>query len=340
MLYVLTALLLLGVLIILHEGGHFWAARLCGIEVREFSAGMGPLLLQRRSRKGTQFSVRALPIGGYCAFYGEDEDSDDPRAFNLQPVWKRAVTVAAGPLMNFVAAFAVIVIYLSLVGIPAIVPEVESVENVAAEAGLQSGDRILAVNGEELSDTQAIATAIAGSEGKAVTLTVERGGEKMDLALTPFYDEALSRWRVGFTFAQRRTRVSLLTSIPFSVQYNAESATLIVKTLKDLIFHGQGVEDVTGPVGTVYVIQEVTREGGLDIYLELMAIISVNLGLMNLLPIPGLDGSRLLFLLAEAIRRKPVNRDIEGTIHTIGFALLMGLMVVLTYKDIMQYFLK
>ena len=140
---------------------------------------------------------------------------------------------------------------------------------------------------------------------------------------------------MGFTFAQERVRVSLLQSLPFSVSYNVESATLIVDTLRKLITTGEGAGDVTGPVGTVYVIQEVTQQGGMDIFLEMAAMISVNLGVMNLLPIPGLDGSRLLFLLVEGIRRKPIKRELEGTIHFAGLVLLMGLMVVLVYKDVL-----
>ena len=338
--YVVLALLLLGVLIIAHEAGHFWAARACGIGVQEFSMGMGPLIAKWKSRKGTQFSVRLLPIGGFCQFYGEDEDEPDPRAFNNQAVWKRAVTVASGPLMNFLVAFLVIVLFMSVIGINTIVPKIAQVEENAQAAGLQVGDTIVSVNGAEMTNYQQISQAIAASEGNDVTLGVKRSKEELSLTLTPFYDEEAGRFRVGFSFGQERVRTSVLTSIPFSVQYNVESVKLILSTLKDLIFKGQGVDDVTGPVGTVYVIQEVTQQGGLDVYLELIALISVNLGVMNLLPIPGLDGSRLLFLLIEAVRRKPVKREWEGAIHAAGFILLMGLMVLLTYKDIMRFFVK
>lgn len=336
--YVILALLLLGVLILAHEAGHYFAARACGIEVQEFAMGMGPLLAKWKNKKGTQFSVRLLPIGGFCQFYGEDEDVNDPRAFNNQAVWKRLATVISGPLMNFVVAFAVLVLYLSLIGVPTAVPRVGSVEQHAADAGLAAGDTLLLVNDTPADSIDAVLAEIMGSNGEAVTLHVERDGRQMDIPITPFYDEAEARYRVGFTFAQERVRVSVLESVPFSVVYNAESVRLIGKTLKDLVFKGEGVSDVTGPVGTVYVIQEVTAQGGLDIYLELLALISVNLGVMNLLPIPGLDGSRLLFLLVEAVRRKPIKRELEGAIHGAGFILLMGLMVLLTYKDIMQIF--
>ena len=336
--YYILALLLLGVLIMAHEAGHFLAARACGIGVQEFAMGMGPLLLKKKSKKGTQFSLRLFPIGGYCQFYGEDEDLPDPRAFNRQAVWKRAITVASGPLMNFIVAFLVIVLYMSAVGLLAVVPNVAQVEPNAQQAGLMPGDELLAVNGQPVTDTQMIALAIDESAGESVTLTVQRDGEQIEIDVTPFYDEELGRYRAGFTFGQQRVRVPLGQSIPFSVSYNVESVRLIASTLKNLIFKGEGVNDVTGPVGTVYVIQEVTQSGGLDVYLELIALISVNLGVVNLLPIPGLDGSRLLFLLVEAIRRRPVKRELEGAIHAAGFILLMGLMIVLTYKDIMSFF--
>ncbi|MBQ7486421.1 MAG: site-2 protease family protein [Clostridia bacterium] len=333
--YIILALLLLDVLVIVHEGGHFWAARLCGIEVVEYAIGMGPLILQRTTKRNTKISLRLFPVGGYCMFVDE-ETGKDPRAFNNQALWKRAVTIFAGPLMNFIAAFFAIVIYLSVIGLNGAVSRVAITEPNAAEAGLLAGDTIIEVNGTAVASPVDISAAISACEGQTVTLTVERGQETKEIAISPFYDEAAGRWRVGFTFDQERQRVSLLYSLPFSVRYNAESATLIVKTLKALITRGQGVDEVTGPVGTVYAISEITRDGGIDIIFDLLAIISVNLGIMNLLPIPGLDGSRLLFLLVEAVRRKPISTEIEGRITMAGYALLIGLMLILTYKDILQ----
>ena len=333
--HVLLALLMLGVLITVHEAGHFLAARLCGIEVQEFAMGMGPALISKTSKRGTRFSLRLLPIGGFCQFYGEDEDTGDGQSFNDYPVWKRALTVVSGPLMNFILAVAVIVVYLSLWGLPTVTPRVAELESNAQMAGLMVGDEILYVNGVEVVDTTTVTQAVSESAGSEVTLTVSRGGETVDVVIPPFYDEAAGRYRVGFTFAQERVRVSLWQSFPFSVRYNLESATLIVDTLRKLVTTGEGASEVTGPVGTVYVIQEATQQGGMDIFLEMAAMISVNLGVMNLLPIPGLDGSRLLFLLVEGIRRKPVKRELEGAIHFAGLVLLMGLMVVLVYKDVL-----
>ena len=338
--YVVLALVLLGVLIIAHEFGHFLAARLCGIEVVEFSMGMGPLLLKKRSRRGTQFSVRLLPIGGYCQFYGEDEERDDPRAFNRQKIWKRALTVASGPLMNFLIAIVVIALYMSLLGLESIVPRVAEIEEPAMSAGLMVGDEIVTVNGQQVSDTGTIAQAISQSGGKTVELVVLREGEFVELSIEPFLDEELGRYRVGMTFAVERVRVPLLKSVPFACAYSVESVRTILDALIGILSSGQGADQVTGPVGTVAGISDMTQEGGIDVYLQLLAMVSVNLGVMNLLPIPGLDGSRLLFLLVEAIRRKPVRRELEGAIHAAGLILLMGLMVVLTYKDIVQIFVK
>lgn len=242
--------------------------------------------------------------------------------------------------MNFVIAFLVIALFMSLCGVSVVVPKVAKLEENAQVAGLEIGDEILAVDGTETADSNAVAQAIADSNGDAVTLTVRRDGQTLDLTITPFYDEDDGRYRVGFSFGSENMRLPIWSSIPFSVQYNIESVKTILDALKNMVFRGKGVDDMTGPVGTIYVIQEVTRQGGFEVYLEMLALISVNLGVMNLLPIPGLDGSRLLFLLVEAIRRKPVKRELEGAIHLAGFALLMGLMVLLTYKDIIRFFVK
>ena len=338
--YVLLALLLLGMLIMAHEAGHYLAARACGIEVQEFAMGMGPCLLKWKNKNGTQFSLRVFPIGGFCQFYGEDEDLSDPRAFNNQKVSKRFLTVLSGPAMNFIVAFLVIVLYLSAIGLFDTVPKVYAVEENAAVAGLMVGDEIKRVNGKAIKETNDIIAEISASEGKSVTLDVKRNSGEQEIVITPFYDEQAQRYRVGFTFDQERVRLPLAISVPFSASYNLKNATLIVDTLKDLITTGEGADEVTGPVGTVYVIREETKKGGLDVYMQLLSVISMNLGLINLLPLPGLDGSRILFLAYEGIRRKPVKREIEGAIHMAGLALLMGLMVVLTYRDIVQIFVR
>ena len=166
MIYIIAAILIFGVLIAVHELGHFLAAKACGVRVNEFAIGMGPALL-KKTKGDTQYSLRLLPIGGYCQFYGEDEEKNDPRAFNNQPVWKRAITVFSGPLMNFVIAFLVIALFMSAIGVNAVVPKVAQVEETAQAAGLQIGDEITAVNGETVATSDAIAKAISASGGEA-----------------------------------------------------------------------------------------------------------------------------------------------------------------------------
>lgn len=241
--------------------------------------------------------------------------------------------------MNFVIAFLVIALFMSLCGVSVVVPKVAKLEENAQVAGLEIGDEILAVDGMETADSNAVAQAIADSNGDAVTLTVRRDGQTLDLTITPFYDEDDGRYRVGFSFGRENMRLPIEQhSVLGAIQHRKRKDDSGRAQEHGVQREGRGRYD--RPVGTIYVIQEVTRQGGFEVYLEMLALISVNLGVMNLLPIPGLDGSRLLFLLVEAIRRKPVKRELEGAIHLAGFALLMGLMVLLTYKDIIRFFVK
>lgn len=339
LLYLLLAIVLLGVLITLHELGHFLASRLTGIEVMEFSAGMGPLLWQRKSRKGTLFSLRAIPLGGYCRYYDE-EDGEPGFDFAKKPVWKRALSTVCGPLMNFLTAFVIITLFLGVIGQQAVVNEIGRVEAgmPAQEAGLRAGDVIVAVGDTRTSDTMEISALIAQRGYEPVTITVARGGEEKTFTMEPKYDAEASRYRVGVEYRIIRYRAPLGKSVMASIDWNIAVVRELCGTFVRLFTRGEGADALSGPVGTVYAIQEMTRQGGLDIYLQLAAMISVNLGFINLLPIPGLDGSRLVFLLIEAIRRKPVNRRVEGTIYLIGFAFLIGLMLLLTFQDVTRIF--
>ena len=335
--YVLLALLMLSVLIVAHELGHYLVARLCGVAVKEFSVGMGPLILSRKREGKAQLSLRALPIGGYCLFYSEaDAPQERALALNRQSVFKRIALVAGGPAMNFVVALVVVVIYVSGLGVQTIIPRVGALEENAAAAGLRVGDDLLSVNGTPVNSSNDVVNAIGAANGETVVFTVYRGGEQVDVTLTPFFDEEAQRYRVGFSFAVDRMRVPLSESVPFSVEYCVSSVGAIIDALGGMLRSGRGTEDLTGIVGTVYVIQDATRSGGLEMFLELLAMISVNLGVMNLLPVPGLDGSKLIFLLGEAICGKPLPEKIESGLTMAGLALLFTLMIALTYKDLTQ----
>ena len=342
LLYIIVAILLLCLLIVVHELGHFIVGRLCGIGVIEFSVGFGPKLLGWR-KKDTDYSIRASPLGGYCKFVGEDEDNSAPNAMNNMPVWKRFLTVAAGPVMNALFAYLAAVLMLCMF-YGTIVPSVDTVvEGMPAhEAQLQPGDIITAANGTEITcdteGTNVLREIIQSSE--SVDLTVQRGEEALSLTLVPdlVTDEATGEpvRQIGITFAFRN--YTLPAAIPDAAQLIKEMSTMMLDFLRDLIFRGEGAEGVAGPVGTVAMMsQYLAIDPSQLVYFAV--VISLNLGIMNLIPFPGLDGSRLVFLAVEGIRRKPVPADKEGMVHAIGLVLLLGLSVVLLWHDIVTYIL-
>ncbi len=354
-LLVLAAIMLLGILIVVHELGHFWAARWTGITVQQFSVGFGPKLIQWKSKKyETLFMIRAIPLGGYCMFLGEDDaqgtHEEDPRAYHKQKVWKRMLSVLMGPGMNFVLAFVVAVLLLYIGGLQAVVPYVKSLEpnSPAVQAGFEVGDIFYSVNGQNVQDgtTKTVVDIIGAYQaGDApMAVTVLRGADKVPvtLSVTPFYDASLNKARIGIgvdgIFVPGRTRISFGESVRYSYEMCVNAGKLILGGLRDLLFRGQGLDQSAGPVGIVTVIASQTRESGLDGYLNLLIVLSINLGLVNLLPIPGLDGSRFLFMLVEAIFRKPINRKAEAVIHLTGFALLVTVMLFFTFRDIQRLF--
>ncbi len=349
-LYILLAILMLGVLIMIHEFGHFAMARLCGIEVKEFSIGFGKQLWGRTSRRGTQFSLRLIPLGGYCMFYGDTDDDpegkmkDDPRNYNKAAVWKRMLTVFAGPAMNAILAFVLAVVLMGFFGMNATTPLLDSVvENQPAyEAGLRAGDVFVSVGDTQLTnasvnDVSAALSACSGQE--EIPITVMRDGEELSFNITPYFDEENQRYMIGVVIRQGYERLKVAQVIPAAWELTAESAVAIVQALGKMVTTGEGLDQSAGPVGIVSLVAEETRTGGFPVYLNLAVFISINLGLMNLLPIPGLDGCRLIFLLIEAIRGKPVDQKVEAIIHLLGYALLFALLIFFTFQDVRRLFM-
>ncbi len=369
-LYILAAIVMLGIMVTIHEAGHFFAARLTGIPVKEFAIGFGPKILSWKSKKHeTEFFLRAIPAGGYCMFYGEDdaegsEAKNDPRAIGNFAVWRRIVTVFSGPMMNFVLALVVAAALFGLVGEDtqghyADYPLVVSVESSgpAGEAGILPGDRLISVNGEDAfgvteDGSQMMVSSLIdrfGSAGEALILGVKRGDDSLTVQLTPSYDQSLGRYLIGVSlntaYVPGYTPVSLPRAVQLGARYCVAAGGAILTSLKDLITTGAGLDQTSGPVGVVRLIAEETQRSAdasamqaVITYGELLVLISVNLGLFNLLPIPGLDGSRILFLIVEGIRRKPVPQKVEAYIHLTGYALLFSLMIFFTYKDILKIF--
>lgn len=336
-LYILIAILLLCLLIVVHELGHFVVGRLCGIGVVEFSVGFGPKLFGWR-RKDTDYSIRAFPLGGYCKFVGEDEDNNAPNAMNNMPVWKRFLTVVAGPAMNVVFAFLAGIVMLCMF-YGTVIPRVDSVVEgmPAAEAQLLPGDVVTYANGMKIpltaDGTVELRSIIQQSD--SVDLTVKRGNETIELTLIPdlVADESTGETvrQIGISF--EFVPYNILTAIPGSARLMKDMSTMMLDFLRNLLFKGEGVEDVAGAVGTVAIVsQQLALDPSQLLYFAV--VISLNLGIMNLLPLPALDGGRLVFLVIEAIRGKPVPPEKEGIVHGIGLLLLLGLAAVLTWHDI------
>ena len=354
--YILLAILLLAILITVHEFGHFLAARAMKIEVREFAVGMGPKLIGWKSKKyETDFSIRMIPLGGFCAFYGEDDtkgiSKDDPRSFPKQNVWKRMFVILMGPVMNFVLAFVLATVFfwangISVVtGIDPYIAEVMAA-GPAYSAGLQSGDVVTEVNGRDMLDgtMETLLDTIGNwKEGDdPLRMTIRRGEETFETEMSPVWDEAENKMRIGVTIGgiyRTETQPETFTGgFEHSWQWCAGASGAILGALKDLVTTGKGLDQTSGPVGIISLVSSEVREDGLSAFVQLLVLISINLGLMNLLPIPGLDGSRLVFGLVEVIRRRPVPPEKEAVVHLVGMVFLFGLMIFFTFKDIMRLF--
>ena len=342
-LYIILALLVLGFITIVHEFGHYIAGRLCGIGILEFAVGFGPKLLGF-TRKGIKYSLRLLPLGGFCAFMGEDGENPAPNSMNNMPVWKRFLTVAAGPAMNFIVAFVFCVILLCNFMVAEYQPWIAEIyENTpAAVSELALGDVVTHVNGEAISyDTAGMETArsiILDSAEQEVILGVERGGETHEIAITPapIVDEASGEtyYQLGIAFGSRSYTFG--EALKGSLGYMVDFTRAIGMALKDLVFHGTGADEVMGPVGIISFVSDTISASRWYGAVYLVFFLSLNLGFMNLLPLPGLDGGRLIFLIVEAIRRKPVPPEKEGMVHAAGLMLLFTLVIFITYKDIIR----
>ena len=339
---IIQAILMLSFIIIVHELGHYCVGRLCRVGIEEFSVGFGPKLF-RWQRKGITYSVRLILVGGYVRFTGEDADDNDPRAFNNQPIWKRFLTVLAGPVMNIVLAFAVTLGILMGYGIYQTTPVVNSVMEgtPAAESGLQAGDVITSINGTALTrdaEGYAAMSEIVGalSADDTLHLTVQRGDETIEIDTGLYTDEDGST-KMGIYIAQERVSLTLWEYIRYSGQVMVNLMSTMLDSLRNLIFKGEGLDQVSGTVGIVNVASQVISQGFYYL-LYMVLIISTNLGIINLLPLPALDGGRLVFLIVEAIRklfgRGPVPREKEGFVHLIGLGAFFVLFIVLTWHDI------
>lgn len=332
MLTLISAIFVFFMVILFHEFGHFIVAKSVGIKVNEFSIGMGPKLFQKEKGE-TKYSIRILPIGGYCSMEGEDQKSDDPRSFNNASILGRIAVVVAGPIMNLVLAL----IVLSLVSFSTGVPTTTISETIsgspAEKAGLQSGDMILSINDVGIKDWDDVLNEVGASNPeKMMRVKVLRNGETIEFTLQPTVSED-NRVIIGIVPLNEK---SLGTAIVGGIKETGSMLGIMFNFIGMIFKGGVSARDLSGPVGIIYTIGEAAKYGLVNL-LYLMGFISVNLGVFNLLPIPALDGSRIVFLLIEALRGKPIDPEKEGYVHFIGFILLMLLMITVTYFDINRF---
>ncbi|MDO4567856.1 MAG: RIP metalloprotease RseP [Clostridia bacterium] len=333
---ILAALVVLSILVVIHELGHYWAGRLLGFRIVEFAVGMGPRIF-KFERKGTIYALRAFPIGGMCQFDGEDEEESEG-SFNAQPVWKRMIVVLAGPLMNFVLALVIAAITLLAFGgdyqydVPPVVQSV-SEDSPAELAGIEAGDVILSVDGYAVDNYDAITPAILEANTTRAIVVLSRGGVEITTWVENIFDAEEGRNLLGITISPQREQLGFFAACSRSVSYTADLVKQMFGFLGSLFTGDVDGDDVAGPVGTIQIIGQAVR-AGFEVVLMIAVIMSVNLGFINLLPLPALDGGRFVFMVIEAIIRRPISRKVEAIVHFAGFVLLIGLMLLLTFNDI------
>ncbi len=337
-----VALLFFGIIIMIHECGHFAAAKLCKVKVNEFALGMGPAIFKKKKGE-TLYALRLFPIGGYCAMEGEDAQSDDARAFNNKPVWQKMLIVVAGAAMNLILGLILMVILLStstdLIGtntIKEFYPDA-----VSAQYGLQAGDRFVEIEGHRVWSEQDLSFLMSRSRDGVLDFVVERDGEKVTLNDVHFATEEYEGVTlIRYDFIIIGEPPTFLSIFKNAFTQSASTVRMVWLSLFDLVTGRYGMSELAGPVGTMDIIADVTAEaassGSFENLLTIMAFITINVGVANLLPLPALDGGRFLFLVIEAVRRKPMNPKYEGYVHAAGLALLMVLMVVVTFNDILR----
>lgn len=349
---IVFAILLFSFLIFIHELGHFVAAKLSGVQVNEFAMFMGPAIFKKQVGE-TLYSIRCIPIGGYCAMEGEDAQSDNPRAFGSAKWWKRLIILVAGSFMNFVAGLLIMVIVFMPVKqlVTPVIDSFESYSTVSGEQGLQAGDRILEVDGEKIYVQSDFGMLLSLNQGDVHDLVVERNGSKVYLNdfVMQRHEVKDEQGNTQMLYGMNFTQIDATFSD--KVQYAWNNTINVIRSVRlslQMLISGQaGIGDMTGPVGIVQIMSDTAQASDttLDAVLNMLyfgAFIAINLAVMNMLPIPALDGGRVVALLLttgiEAVTRKKINPKYEGYIHAAGMVLLLGLMAVIMFKDIFTIF--
>ncbi len=338
--YIILALLIFGFLIFIHELGHYLTARLFKVSIREFAIGMGPKIFRRVSKKtGIAYSLRLFPIGGYVSMEGEDTTTEDENGFSRKPVWQRIIITAAGAAMNIlvgVLVMSVLVVFQENLPSTTVAVFDNGEASASYTAGLREGDTVTKVGNTPVYIANDVVYQIMRKGIEPIDLTVIRNGEKIvieDVIFPTITESGAVFGNMDFrVYAEEKTPLNVLKHAFFR---SASTIVMIWDSLFDLFSGRYGVESVSGPVGVTEALGEAAEQGSTNL-VYLAVVISMNLGVMNLLPLPALDGGRLVFQLVELVRRKPIRPEIEGYVHFAGLVLLMLLMVVITCKDIVN----
>lgn len=334
-LQIIEALLVLSFLVMFHELGHYLAGRLLGFTILEYAIGMGPKLVGFK-RKGIEYNLRLLPIGGSCRFYGEDDGVKDERCFNAQKAWKRFIVILAGPMMNFVLAFLMAVgVVLGWGVADQVLVQAVNPGSPAEAAGMAAGDRFVSIDGKSIDSFEAVTSAVAAADSENMSVVVLREGEQVLLTLTGLYNPDRDGNFMDISISYGVRKASLAEAVSKGGQFCYEMGGLVFKSFAMLFSGEAGVKDLAGPVGVIQLLGQAATSGWYTL-LNLCVMLSVNLGIVNLLPIPALDGGRILFILIEWVRGKPVPPQKEGIVHLVGFGLLILLVVVITFNDVLR----
>ena len=359
---VLSMIVILGLVIFIHEFGHFLLAKKNDVGVVEFAVGLGPKLFSW-VKKGTRYSIKLIPFGGYCMMLGdentlpdesgEDVVNDDEHAFNKKPLLVRIAVIAAGPIFNFALALLFAVVLTAMIGTTPSKIAATIQDYPAAEAGLKAGDEIVKLDHTRVHLFKDIQLYMALHEGEEIKITYRRGGETFETTLKPVYDEEEGRYLIGILMPERTRDLNVFEVLKYGWFDFAYNTKVVFKSLGMLFTGKASLNDLSGPVGMAGVVNDIVNEVGEDTknepfltkaywlivnLMNFIVLLSANLGIMNLLPIPGLDGGRLLLLIVEGIRRKPLDKKAERIVTLIGFGLLLLLMVVVFFNDIRKVF--
>lgn len=331
---IFLVILLFVILIFPHELGHFVAAKLCGVQVNEFAFGMGPVILKKQGKE-TLYSIRAFPVGGFCAMEGEDteEATENPRAFNNKSWWKKIIILVAGAAMNIIIAFLVMIFAAVYMGTPTTTINSVTDGGAASMAGIQAGDKIVRVSDSRVDSWEEFVGCIQKEikVDKTISITVERNGKEKTFSLSP-QRQKNGKYVIGVISKQRH---NLFIGMKNGMASTVKMTKALFESFKMLFTSKEAINQVSGPVGMIKIVSDAAGLG-VFYYLYLVALISLNLAIFNLLPLPALDGGRIIFVIIRMFTGRAISDKVEARVHMIGMALLLTLTVFVTWNDIMR----